>query len=243
MTRAGSGNFGAGFRDVKLVSVHPYEMIGGHVVIETDDGALLLDTGAPTSVGPAELHISGRVFRLRPCYGYVTPAYLSREIRTRIDGLLGVDVLREFVLCLDPNRQLASFASEVAELPVAVPIDLVAGVPVMEVSVGNKVIRAFFDTGAALSYLSPELTVETPAVGRREDFYPGLGTFETDVFDLETQIGPERLRLTYGHLPHALQRSLMRTSTKGIVGSELLESFVCALSLKDRELRLLRIDR
>jgi hypothetical protein len=218
-------------------------MIGGHVVIETDDGALLLDTGAPMSLGPGVLQISGRVLRVRTSYGNVTPAYLSREIQTRIDGLVGADVISEFMLCIDPIRQRASFESEARELPVSVPIDLFMGLPVMEVSVGNKVIRAFFDTGPQLSYVSPELTVGTPTVRRREDFYPGLGRFETDVFDLDTQIGPERMRLTYGHLPHGLQRALLMASTKGIVGSELLESFACALSLKDRELRLLRIEQ
>ena len=33
------------------MSVYPYEMIGGHVVIVTVDGALFLDSGAPMSVG------------------------------------------------------------------------------------------------------------------------------------------------------------------------------------------------
>lgn len=46
------------------MSVYPYEMIGGHVVIVTVDGALFLDSGAPMSVGPGVLQISGRVFRV-----------------------------------------------------------------------------------------------------------------------------------------------------------------------------------
>jgi hypothetical protein len=48
-------------------------------------------------------------------------------------------------------------------------------IPFIEALVGDDWGQMFFDTGAKLSYINPELTDKFPSVGTSQDFYPGIG--------------------------------------------------------------------
>ena len=50
----------------------------------------------------------------------------------------------------------------------------------MKARVSGRHLRMLFDTGAQLSYLQHALLNSYPAVGKRNNLYPGFGTFETD---------------------------------------------------------------
>ena len=220
---------------------YPYEMISGHVVINADNRFLLLDTGAPSSIGLGSVRIGDSSYQVQDNYMGITAAYLTREIGRRIDGLIGADIIADFTMTIDTRQNKVVFGSEVSELPLSVPIDDFMGIPILKVSVNGSQIRAFFDTGARLSYVSVELSEGIVPAGQKEDFYPGIGRFITDIFELDTVIGGESFTFSYGHLPPLLQMTLMMANTQGIIGTEVLKSCICSLSLRRRELRLNRI--
>ncbi|MBN2567905.1 MAG: hypothetical protein JXB42_00595 [Deltaproteobacteria bacterium] len=174
---------------------YPYIMINGHIVMQVDDRFLLLDTGAPTSLGEDSVSIGDRSYTVEDNYLGITADYLTREIGSRIDGLIGADVIADFTMTIDPLRKEIVFGCSAVDFPVSIPVDNFMGIPIMDVSVNGSHIRAFFDTGAHLSYINPEFFDGIAPAGQMEDFYPGVGRFTTDTFKLETLIGGEELNL------------------------------------------------
>ena len=220
-----------------------YEIISGHIIVQNNNTHLLLDTGAPTSVGKDSIMLGERIYSVQSNYMGVTIEYLSEQIGSPIDGLIGADIIREFVLSINPYEEehVVTFGEELLEFPFITRLDDFMGIPIVEIMVNGVKIRAFLDTGAQLSYIEPEITKEISPSGQQEDFYPGLGKFTSDVFELKTTIAGEQLQLTYGHLPTLLQMTLMMAGTKGIIGTELFNSYRCSISLLKKELRLERI--
>ena len=71
-------------------------------------------------------------------------------------------------------------------------------------------------------------------VGRRTDFYPLIGTFETEILELDIRAGGRELRITAGVLPEPLR---MMTSLAGndgwILGADFFRNRVVTLMLAD----------
>ena len=67
-----------------------------------------------------------------------------------------------------------------------------------------------------------ELVEGLTPVGRRKDFYPGFGEFETDVWRVRAEIGGRRLTIQAGVLPPTLQMTfgLLLGPDGWIVGSD-----------------------
>ncbi|MGI9042780.1 MAG: hypothetical protein ACR2GK_01500, partial [Gemmatimonadaceae bacterium] len=84
------------------------------------------------------------------------------------------------------------------------------------------VVRAVIDSGASISYVPAALVEGLTPVGRRKDFYPGFGEFETDVWRVRAEIGGRRLTIKAGVLPPTLQMmfGLLLGPDGWIVGSD-----------------------
>jgi hypothetical protein len=67
------------------------------------------------------------------------------------------------------------------------------GVPVVRARTSHGLVRAVIDSGASLSYVPPNVVAGLAPVGRRTDFYPGFGEFETDVFLVQAELGHRSL--------------------------------------------------
>ena len=63
------------------------------------------------------------------------------------------------------------------------------GIPIIELFINNQKLKFFLDTGAKLSYLSNNFTANYNSIGREIDFYPGVGEFETECYEILTSIG------------------------------------------------------
>lgn len=220
---------------------YPYVMADGHIVLDVNDQSLLLDTGSSRSIGTGELEIDGKTYTLKTRATDVTPEYLSSEIGVKIDALLGMDIIGEYTLIVDPTRQLICFEIMPPESGAAVRIDEYKGIPIIAVTVGGRQIRVFFDTGAPLSYIEPELTENTPVSGTRDHFYAGTGRVTADVYRLDVGIGGETVNLAFGHVPEKLQLILVMAGAQGIIGTELLATHKIALSTSRKKIRLVRL--
>jgi hypothetical protein len=103
------------------------------------------------------------------------------------------------------------------------------GIPIINLNIEQEDRRIFFDSGAKLSYLSEDLLVGTP-IGEMEDFYPSIGTYKTNVYKIDVEIGGKVETLTFGLLPSSLRMLLDMSQTKGIIGTELLNKYSIILS-------------
>ncbi len=98
-------------------------------------------------------------------------------------------------------------------------------------------LKFFLDTGAKLSYLSDSLTSNYESVGTDEDFYPGVGKFQTECFEIPTVFGDNEFVVKYGNLPPLLQMTLMIGGTDGIIGFDFFNNFKVVLDLKNNRLK------
>jgi hypothetical protein len=95
----------------------------------------------------------------------------------------------------------------------------------------------FLDTGAKLSYLSGSITSNYESIGTEEDFYPGVGKFETECFDISTSFGVNNFNVKFGNLPTLLQMTLMLGGADGIIGFDFFNNFKVVLDLKNNRLK------
>jgi hypothetical protein len=78
-------------------------------------------------------------------------------------------------------------------------------IPRLDVVIDGTPTKVFFDTGAQLAYFHDDL-LAVSAEGRVTDFFPGLGWFETDSFQLPVHLGGTMCQLRCGRLPHSWAR-------------------------------------
>lgn len=217
-----------------------FEWFDGRIILDDAGTRVLVDTGAPRSVGAlAGWHFQGVPVALdREVHG-VAPERLSGFIGTRIDVLLGMDFLgtRTFQIDVANRRFRMLQGTETLPMGRAVPLKIVAGVPTVPVTIGKREVRAVLDTSAKVSYLTEELIGATTTVGRVRDYHPTAGTFQSDVRMISASVGPAPATLRCGTLPPTLEAALRVSGLHGIVGTDLLQQYV-ATFLMPRQLIL-----
>lgn len=220
---------------------YPLVMFGGHLLIRHERQMLLLATGSPVSVGRGErCRFLGRKFPVQLRYNGLTTEQLSEHVGTRIDVVLGADVLARFAVTIDAETSRVVFDDERAlHRGRGVPLETIGGIPVVDVGLAGRALRTLFHTGATVSCLQGVDTRPYPFVGVARDFYPGLGEFATELRRVPLTFGDQAVGLICGMLPPTLARSLLLAGVHGIVGTNLLQSFKVGWAPGFKELRLL----
>jgi hypothetical protein len=224
---------------------HDYEfiLVDGHIIVRDGNKQLLIDTGAPSSVGDrSPLAFAGGSYPMQSTYMGISPETLSKSIGTPINALIGANILNQYDILIDPVTH--TFNMTEGELPltgVTLALDSFMGIPIVEARVGHDTVRMFFDTGAKLSYLDPDRTSAFGSVGTETDFYPGVGNFTTNAYDIQIMLATERVVLRFGNLPALLQMSLMMANTSGILGTAILKTHTIAFAPRRQRLALHRI--
>ena len=214
------------------------QIVHGYLIVMVDGKPCVLDSGSPFSVGYAPLLVAGREFPVYDSYLDVCPAYLADHIGTRVEGLIGADILAHFNVHIRREEQLIEFSSHASTGAVLLPLSSFMNIPILPIKVAGRVVRAFFDTGATLSYLLPEHLADFESCGKQEDFYPLLGNFMTDVYSIGVGIGGEECEFRFGELPEELRMMLEAGQVQAIIGTELLKHFDLNFSIGDKIMRL-----
>jgi len=168
----------------------------------------------------------------------LTVSKISAMLGTEITTLLGTDILSNFKILLDYQNQVIEFSKQEIDIDgTQVDISNFMGIPIIKMTVDNQELKFFLDTGAKLSYLSDSLTSKYKSVGIDEDFYPGVGKFQTECFEIPTIFGDKEFVVKYGNLPTLLQMTLMLGGTDGIIGFDFFNNFKVVLDLKNNRLK------
>jgi hypothetical protein len=209
------------------------KFVDGHVIVQMNNFNYIVDTGSPLSFGRGNLvSINGRNFPINTTApGGITANSISELSGLEVDGLIGMDILIHFDVQFTRNQITFSdtpifHADTAVKLPI---IETMMGIPIINLNIEQEDRRIFFDSGAKLSYLSEDLLVGTP-IGEMEDFYPSIGTYKTNVYKIDVEIGGKVETLTFGLLPSSLRMLLDMSQTKGIIGTELLNKYSIILS-------------
>jgi hypothetical protein len=218
-------------------------MVDGHIIVTSEDGKIcLIDTGAPYSVGNAEVVMfAGGRHPLKPDFLGKAADELPGPIGVRIDVLIGVDILNRYDMLIDPVRKVLVFSDE--ELAVegeALPIEQAMGVPIVTADVGGTRLQMFFDTGAKISYVDEKTANAYPRAGTAQDFYVTIGPFQTSIHRIPMLLGSLTIDLECGTLPQSLQLSLAAAGAEGIVGNAILDYFMVFYMPRRKMLILMR---
>lgn len=213
-------------------------LFDGHPIIKDGENIILVDTGAPMTIHTAaELTFLSDQYRCSTNYMGLTAAKISEMLGTEITTLLGADILSNYQLLLDYQQQVIAFAkAEIQLLGTTLPITQFMGIPIIELVIDQQKLKFFLDTGAKLSYLSARMTRNYESVGTAEDFYPGVGQFTTDCFEIPTRLGDHKFLVQYGNLPTLLQMTLTLGGTDGVIGFDFFNSFKLVLDLKNNSM-------
>ena len=167
---------------------------------------------------------------------------ISKYIGTRLDLLLGADILLKYRVLLDlPNNLIQFSLPDRPGRGSHVALRMLAGVPIAACLANGKEIQAVFDTGSQFCYVHKSLIQGQVSIGKEKDFYPGLGEFETDMYQVPFNIGGNAVNLRCGVLPAMLESALGVTGAHGILGVELMQKFSIWLNLHDREMILRKV--
>jgi hypothetical protein len=140
------------------MKVFEYHLVDGHIILDIDGKKVLLDTGAPTSVGElGRINFLGQPFHLDSSFLGVSLAYLSENIGTDIDILMGSDIIGCFDCSIDSTASNVTFGTNLREFQAKTSLESLMNVPIVSCSIHGRQLRMFLDTGARLSYLDPEI--------------------------------------------------------------------------------------
>ena len=178
-------------RGRSAVRDYQLEMVNGHLVTQIEGKSVLIDSGVPISIGKnPTFHFLNEVHTLSQEYMGVTLKYLEKMVGSSIDILMGADILKRYCLTIDLQGERITFGEQPAFKSASrVPMTTFMGTPIVRLSVDSQDLEMFVDTGAKLSYVNKTIAANYSPVGKEKDFYPGMGEFETQVFEIPFTLG------------------------------------------------------
>jgi hypothetical protein len=211
----------------------------GHPLIEDNDNIILLDTGSPTTIHKSDnLIFCSENYSTKTNYFTLDIAKISKMLGKEISTLLGTDILSEYLLMIDYKNEIIRFSKNDIEFDgKEINISILMNIPVIELAIKGEKHKFFLDTGAKLSYISPQISINYEKKGVEQDFYPGMGTFKTETFEIETEIDGDKFIVKYGNLPKMLDLSLSRINVNKIIGYDFFKNFKILLDMKGERLK------
>jgi hypothetical protein len=107
-----------------------------------------------------------------------------------ITSLMGMDILRRFSVEFRYAEGKVIFdTGPLISREVSLHADLVMGIPIISVDICNGRSRMCLDIGAKHTYLDSRHTHGRTPDATEQDFYQGIGHFQTPVFTLHGAVG------------------------------------------------------
>lgn len=226
---------------------YPLRLVKGVLVADIAGLSVVIATGSPISTGVVEdWFFLDQVHKLSKDTLGVTPAYVGKNIGTHVDILLGMDIMKKFHVTVDLKNKRISFS---ADSPVnmfnnkwvgaeRIPFQDLVGTPIIPCLIDGKNVELYLDTGAKLTYLDSMLVKNRTALGIEKDFFYTIGEFETEFYELPVRLGRVQMDLMCGKMPGLMQKLVLGSGKRGVLGTEIFERHGVCLAFPDHELIL-----
>jgi len=144
---------------------------------------------------------------------------------------MGMDVLSNYKLILDyANEEITFLTQDEPGLEgETVTLHDADGVYALQV---DGWMYMLVDTRSPLSYISKCFTMSLNYDETQEQFYHGVGRFETPVYNVNCDFCGRKVKIPYGNLPEALDITLMMAHVSGILGHDFFKNFKIMLDFK-----------
>ena len=195
----------------------------GHILVAEAAGSLLIDTGSPMSFHSAgRFELGGETFSVPKSLMNVNANYVSEKVGTRVEGLVGMDVIGRLGMVVDLPAGKVTFGAGTdgwRRIPSST-----LGVVRMDISVGGKPARVALDTGAPISYIGRSYANGYEAVDTETDFSPFSATdsFEVPIYEIPVSVGGEEIKMRLGTPPNDVGAMITMCGLDGAIGLELL---------------------
>ena len=156
--------------------------------------------------------------------GMLDASSLSGYVGTHLDGLIGMDLLGEFMLTFVRGELYVD--EDVRDVDfLDLTTEVVMGLPVIQMEVNGHRVKMFVDTGAKISYLTPAYLEGCAVEEVLSDFYPLIGRYTVEVSTLSGHLNGWSVLARFARPPAMVNMTLMMTGTDGIMGSDLFDSY------------------
>jgi hypothetical protein len=209
---------------------YPIRLINNHIIVDAEQ-QLIVDTGSPVSFhSSGMINLCGESIAVKTSIPGVSADYLSSKVGTRIDGLLGMDIIHRYPLMIDLHCGFM-FVDDDAVYPHALEDfelgPLAQGLLAIRMTVNNRPVKMIVDTGAPVSYINQSIVSGMVSDGEIDDFHPLIGDFHTNTYhcDVIPMIGEQPYNQLFGVLPTMLGMTLAMIQADGIIGIELFKRY------------------
>lgn len=213
-----------------MFTSYPIRLINNHIIVYSEQ-QLILDTGSPVSFHSSGIiDLCGEDIAVNTSIPGVSADYLSSKVGTRIDGLLGMDIIDRYPLLIDLHCGFM-FADDDAVYPRALDDfelgPVAQGLLAIRMLVNNRPVKMIVDTGAPVSYINQSIVSGMANDGEIDDFHPLIGDFHTKTYCCEVipMTGENPYNQMFGVLPEMLGLTLAMLQADGIIGVELFKRY------------------
>jgi len=229
---------GRGRRQRPQISKFPCFFVNGHIWAEIGNDRVLIDSGAPLSIGHnPSFNLGSQRFPLQKDFMGFDVDDFSRLTGMRISVVLGADILNAFDYVIDlKNEELLISTDSIDFRGNILKSDYFQGVPIISAKIDKRNVKLFFDTGAKLSYIKSSIAPDYPVVGQDTDFYPGFGEFQVETHKVPLLVAGHSLHQEMGILPQTLEMTLMATGIDGILGTTIFDRFKVCFSARRKQI-------
>jgi len=203
--------------------------INDHILIEGENGLLIVDTGSPLSFHESgQIKLCGQNITVPRSLPEAGPEYLSGQLGVHVSGLVGMDFIVKHPMSVDVNAGLLTFDST-SEGYVWIPSSSVMGCVRMNMEIDGRPASIILDTGAPTSYMSKKFSAGKTSVGSADDFSPYCGVFTTPIYEYSASVGGREFTVRAGKLP-ALMGLVVGLVADGVFGMDFLKHFKVLIS-------------
>ena len=223
------------------METYPLKIIDGHPVAEIGGRWFLVDTGSHATFGEGEtVTILGEERSYQPdLLGIVSIGDVNQYVHTQIQAILGADVLATNYFAFDFEHKQFNISKEPLSFEgMPLDVELLLGVPFTRTTVAGTSISTVLDTGATICFLEPEHVDGLDSVGKKKDFFPTLGHFETEVYRSTIEFAGTSHTMKTGILPDNLRVMLGAIGAKAIIGTELFNYYDVCFALPENKIYL-----
>ena len=223
------------FKDFRI------KLVNDHIVID-DEQHLILDTGSPTSFhSSGVINLSGEDIPVGTSALGVRSDYLTSQIGTSIDGLIGMDIINRYPMLIDARDGHIFINDDSIHSHSFKSFDLgplSQGLIAIEMGVNNNPVRMIVDTGAPISYIKKSIVEGLVSEREVSDFHPLIGDFKTELYQcaVDSVLNGEQYNQTFGVLPNLLSMTLDMLHVDGIIGIDIFKRY--RIQIRDRKLFL-----
>jgi len=224
-----------------FTSDYRLRFVSGVPIVEVEGRMVALDSGATHSFGrEAAWNFLGEVYNLPQEANGRSLNTLSAALGTQVDVVLGMDILRELFVQLDPKRRLVTFSRQPLRCRGwRLDLELEEGTITCKMPFAGSERRMQVHTAFPRSLVPVEWAGEGEPVDTEMVRPLGMPEFETALYRLDAKLGHKTLRLTCGVLNADIQSALGLQDGQGLIGADVLAMLPTTLAFPEKRWVLL----